>query len=52
MADFQAAHDRQRSFSAFAAIGGGVNSFTWAGGKKPIQVPGTPVKAEFSLGWE
>ena len=47
IADFQAAHDHQRSFSAFAAIGGAANSFTWTGGKEPVQVPGTAVTAEF-----
>src|SRR5262249_28128 len=45
--DFQAAHDRQRSFSSFAAVGQGASYFTWTGGKEPVQVPGTAVTAEF-----
>src|SRR5215471_15563963 len=47
VADFQAAHDHEQSFSSFAAIAGGVSYFTWTGGKEPIQVPGTAVTAEF-----
>lgn len=47
IADFQAAHDRQKTFSSFAAASGGNSSFTWTGGKEPVQVPGTAVTAEF-----
>ena len=46
-ADFQAAHDRQKSFSSFAAVEQGASYFTWTGGKEPVQVPGTAVTAEF-----
>lgn len=47
VADFQAAYERQRSFSSFAAVSYGTSSFTWTGGKEPIQVPGNAVTAEF-----
>ena len=45
--DFKAARDRQKSFSSFAAVEQGRPSFTWTGGKEPVQVPGTAVTAEF-----
>ncbi|HEY6970890.1 MAG TPA: ABC transporter permease [Candidatus Angelobacter sp.] len=47
VADFQAAHDHQRTFSSFAAMGGGNSTFTWTGDKEPVQLHGTAVTAEF-----
>jgi putative ABC transport system permease protein len=47
VADFLAARDTQQSFSHFAAIGLGVNSFSYTGGSEPQKVRGAPVTGEF-----
>ncbi|MGD0226740.1 MAG: ABC transporter permease [Terriglobia bacterium] len=45
--DYLAAHDREQSFAAFAALAEGEGSFTYTGGAEPIRVHGTAVTAEF-----
>jgi putative ABC transport system permease protein len=46
MADYIAAHDRQRSFTNFAGASW-ADSFTYTGGAEPLRVRGARVTAEF-----
>jgi len=46
-ADYLATRDNQRSFSHFAAVGLGLNSFTYTGAGEPQRVRGTPATGEF-----
>jgi len=47
VADYLATRDNQQSFSHFAAIALGRNSFTYIGGSEPQRVRGTGVTGEF-----
>lgn len=46
-ADYLAARDSQKSFSHFAGISLGENSFTYTGGSEPEKVRGTPATSDF-----
>jgi len=47
IADYLVTRDNQKSFSHFAAIGLGQNSFTYTGAGEPQRVRGTPATGEF-----
>ena len=47
VADYLATRDNQKSFSHFAAIGLGQNSFTYTGASEPQRVRGTPATGQF-----
>jgi predicted permease len=46
-ADFLAAHERQRSFAAFAAVSQPGDSIAYTGGPEPLQIHGTSATADF-----